>query len=88
MPRRAITIRFPSALVNDARKRTQPDESFNDLVVGALERETRRRQGLAALKWINEFRERTWTRTQPSSAALIRRMREERVRRLDPGSRG
>ena len=83
MPRRAITIRFPAALVDDARKRTTPDESFNDLVVGALEREARRRRALATLEQINEFRRRVWAGlgTQPSSAPLIRRMREERVRR-------
>lgn len=83
MPRRSITIRFPTALVNDARKRTAPDESFNDLVVGALEREARRRRALATLEEINEFRRRAWAGRgiQPSSAPLIRRMREERVRR-------
>jgi len=83
MPRRAITIRFPTALIDDARRRTAPDESFNDLVVGALEREARRRRALATLEQINEFRRRVWAArgTQTSSAPLIRRMREERVRR-------
>lgn len=81
MPKRAITIRFPTALVEDARKRTAADESFNDLVVGALEREARRRRALATLEQISEFRRRAWAETQPSSAPLIRRMREERARR-------
>lgn len=83
MPRRAITIRFPTALVNDARKRTAPDESFNDLVVEALDREARRRSALATLDRINELRRRIWARAgvQPSSAPLIRRVREERLRR-------
>jgi hypothetical protein len=83
MPRRSITIRFPAALVDDARKRAAPDESFNDLVVSALEHEARRRSALATLERINELRRRVWARAgeQPSSAPLIRQMREERIRR-------
>lgn len=83
MPRRAITIRFPPALVDDARRRTEPDESFNDLVVAALEREARRRSALATLERINELRRKVWARAgkQSSSAPLIRQMREERLHR-------
>lgn len=82
MPRRSITVRFPAALVEDARKRRAPDESFNDLVVVALEREARRRSALATLERINELRQTVWARAgkQPSSARLIRQMREERTR--------
>jgi len=83
VPRRSITVRFPATLVDDARKRTAPDESFNDLVVAAVEREARRRSALATLERINELRRKVWGRAgkQPSSAPLIRQMREERLRR-------
>lgn len=83
MPRRAITIRFPAALVTDARRRAGPSESFNDLVVAALERETRRRDGLATLRRIDELRNRIWATAgaQPESAPLIKRMREDRIGR-------
>ena len=83
MPRRSITVRFPAALVEDARKRIAPDESFNDLVVAALEREARRRSALTTLERINELRRKVWARAgkQSSSAPLIRQMREERLHR-------
>jgi hypothetical protein len=48
MEREALTIRFPSDLLAKARKLKEGSESFNDLVVKAVEHEVRRRRGWAA----------------------------------------
>lgn len=83
MPKRAITIRFPAALIDDARKRTAADESFNDLVVTALEREAQRRRALATVERLGHLRRTLWAKAgkQPSSAPLIRELRSGRLRR-------
>ncbi|MDZ8086003.1 MAG: PAS domain S-box protein [Nostoc sp. DedQUE12b] len=48
MEREALTICFPPDLLAKARKLKEGSESFNDLIVRALEREMRHRQGWAA----------------------------------------
>ena len=47
MEREALTICFPPDLLAKARKLKEGSESFNDLIVKALEREMRHRQGWA-----------------------------------------
>nr|WP_322720781.1 YlcI/YnfO family protein [Nostoc sp. ChiQUE02]MDZ8233862.1 YlcI/YnfO family protein [Nostoc sp. ChiQUE02] len=48
MEREALTICFPPDLLAKVRKLKEGSESFNDLIVKALEREMRHRQGWAA----------------------------------------
>lgn len=72
--REAITVRFPAELLAQVRKHKSQNESLNDLVIKALEREVRYRQGLAAHHRIvargEKVREKTGT--QPNSIDLIR----------------
>ena len=76
--REAITVRFPAGLLAQLRLHKSQDESLNDLVIKALEREVRYRRGLAAHRRIVERREkiRRKTGTQPNSTDLIRQLRE------------
>lgn len=55
--REPITIRFPAALLNQARELKAERESLNELVVDAVEREVRRRQGQQALEGLRKVRE-------------------------------
>ena len=77
MQRESITIRFPSDLLAQAKALKVDEESFNDLVVEALDYEVRRRQGLAAHDRIRLRRKSILQRTgiQPASADLIRELR-------------
>jgi len=77
--RGATTIRLPVDRVDRAERVKVVDESFNDLVVDAIEREVRRRQGLHAFAAIQETRDQVETRTgpQPDSVPLIRALRDE-----------
>ncbi|MBW4564446.1 MAG: hypothetical protein KME32_25575 [Mojavia pulchra JT2-VF2] len=83
MEREALTIRFPPDLLAKARKLKESSESFNDLVVEALEREVRRRRGWAAHQRILARSETIKTKTgiQPASTELIRSFRENEGRR-------
>jgi hypothetical protein len=76
--REALTVRFPTGLLAQVRKHKSQDESLNDLVIKALEREVRYRQGLTAHHRIVTRREkiREKTGTQPNSVDLIRQLRE------------
>jgi hypothetical protein len=76
--RNAITVRFPSVLLSRARASTTDRESLNDLVIEAVEREIRRRQGLLAYAAIRRLREDIKTRagSQPDSSPLIRELRD------------
>ena len=76
--REALTVRFPTGLLAQARLHKSQDESLNDLVIKALEREVRYRRGLAAHHRIVVRREqiREKTGTQPASVDLIRQLRE------------
>src|SRR3712207_3786231 len=56
-PRRAVSVRFPADLLAQAKAVQAPGESLNDLVVGLVEREVRRRRGLAAHERIMRIRE-------------------------------
>lgn len=77
--RGAMTVRITPELIERAKRVKAARESFNDLVVEALEREVRRRQGLEAYAKIRRIRTQVEERTglQPDSADLIRAMREE-----------
>lgn len=67
--REPLTIRFPAPLLGKAREVRAERESLNDLVVEAVEREVRRRQGLRAYDAIARVREavRDETGIQPDS---------------------
>jgi hypothetical protein len=77
MQRESITIRFPSGLLSQAKSLKIDEESFNDLVVEALDHEVRRRQATAAHSRIQARRQSILQRTgvQPSSLELIRELR-------------
>jgi RPA family protein len=77
MQRESITIRFPSGLLSQAKSLKIDEESFNDLVVEALDHEVRRRQAIAAHNRIQSRRQSILQRTgvQPASADLIRELR-------------
>ena len=81
--RETVTIRFPAQLLSSARAIKAECESFNDLVVDAVEREVRRRQGLQAYDDILRVRETVRTRTalQPDSSSVIRSLRDSTERR-------
>jgi hypothetical protein len=79
----AVTIRFPSELLASARKVKGQGESLNDLVVEAVDREVRHRQGRQAFEEIGRLREAIRARSgvQPDSSSLIRALREGDERR-------
>lgn len=81
--RESITIRFPAELLAQAKSLKVDEESFNDLVVEALDHEVRRRQGLAAHERIRARRQSILERTglQSDSAELIRELRSGEGRR-------
>jgi hypothetical protein len=76
--RDALTVRFPPVLLSKARDLRTERESLNELVVEAVEREVRRRQGLQAYASIVDLHEGLKGRTglQPDSSSLIRGLRE------------
>ncbi len=84
-PREAVTIRFPKATLEAARRTKPEDQSFNEFVVDVVSREARLRRGREALGRIDELREQIYRRTgiQPDSSPLIRELREQRARRFD-----
>jgi len=75
--REAVTIRLPNGLLARAREARNQGESLNELVVEAVDREVRRRQGLRAYEAILRIREQVRARTgdQPDSVPLIRSLR-------------
>ena len=83
MEREAIAIWFPTALLVKARSLKSSSESFNDLVVEAVEQEVRRRRGWAAHQRIIARSEaiKVKTGTQPTSTDLIHDLREGERRR-------
>ncbi len=83
MEREAITIRFPTVLLVKARSLKEGSESFNDLVVEAVEQEVRRRRGWAAHQRIVARSEaiKVKTCTQSTSTDLIHDLREGEGRR-------
>ncbi len=56
MEKESVTIRFPSELMRQAKRLKSGKESFNELVVEAVEREVRRRKALEAHETIQRLR--------------------------------
>jgi hypothetical protein len=83
MEKEAVTIRFPSDLLQKAKQLKESGESFNELVIEALEREVKRRKGIATHHRILARRQEIKAKTgvQPNSTALIRSLREGKGRR-------
>lgn len=83
MEREALTICFPAELLVKARKLKNDGESFNDLIVEALEREVKRRRGWIAHQRILIRSEiiKAKAGIQPASTDLIRSLREDKGRR-------
>jgi predicted CopG family antitoxin len=81
--REAVTIRFPVDLLDQAKQLKKGKESFNELVIEALEHEVRRRRALTAHQSIVARRAQIKARTgvQPEATALIRSLREGEERR-------
>jgi hypothetical protein len=83
MRRESVTICFPAGLLTQAKTLKIDEESFNDLVVEALDHEVRRRQATAAHDRIQSRRQSILQRTgiQPGSSDLIRTLRSGEGRR-------
>ncbi|MBE9007183.1 hypothetical protein IQ259_19455 [Fortiea sp. LEGE XX443] len=83
MEREALTIRFPAKLLQKIRALKREDESLNDLVVQALEKEMKWRSAWVAHEQIQIIREQVKQRTgvHPDPVPLIRRLREGEARR-------
>ncbi len=77
MEKEAVTIRFPLLLVKKAKQLKEGKESFNELVVEALEREVKRRKALSAHETILRLREEVKQRTgvHPDPIPLVRQLR-------------
>ena len=73
-----ITVRFPAELLDNAKTVKSNEESLNDLVVLALEREVRRRKGLAAHERILAIGRQL--PKQPDANELIHQLREDEAR--------
>ena len=73
-----MTVRFPRALLREARQLKGGQESLNELVVSAVDRELRRRRGLRAYEQILEIQAdvRRTSGVHPGSTPLIRALRE------------
>jgi hypothetical protein len=76
--REALTIRFPRDLLAVARRVRGEQESLNELVVEAVDREVRRRSALWAFAEIQRVREgiKNAVGVQSDSGRLIRALRE------------
>lgn len=81
--REAITVRFPSGTLSDARKGKAERESMNDLIAQAFQAEIARRRGMQALERIRKIREQVGAESgnQEDSGPLIRALREGEERR-------
>lgn len=82
MEREAVTIRFPVTLLKQAKQLKDGGESFNELVVEAVEREVKRRRAIATHQSIVKRRAQIKARTgvHPNANALIRSLREGDMR--------
>jgi predicted CopG family antitoxin len=78
MEKEAVTIRFPSELMRQAKRLKSGKESFNELVVEAVEREVRRRKALEAHETIQRLRGQVKQRTgvHPDPIPWLRQLRE------------
>lgn len=76
--REAVTIRFPIDLLAQAKQLKKGKESFNELVIEALEQEVKRRRSMITHQSILARRAQIKERTgiQPKATTLIRSLRE------------
>jgi hypothetical protein len=83
MKREALTIRFPAELLQKIRALKRDDESINELVVQALEKEMKWRSAWVAHEQIQTIREQIKQRTgvHPDPLPLIHQLREGKGRR-------
>lgn len=76
--RAVVTVRMPAEMVQEAKELKREQESLNDLIVEAIEKELRRRRTLNTLESIEKtkaaIRERSGV--HPDSVPLIRALRE------------
>ncbi len=70
----SLSIHIPQELLESAQRLSSPDETLNDVVILALDREVRRRKGLAAHQKILALNKEL--PTQPDHTELIRELRE------------
>ena len=73
-----VTVRFPAELLDNAKTVKSEEESLNDLVVLALDREVRRRRGLTAHQRILAISKQL--PIQPNATELIHKLREGKER--------
>lgn len=78
MAQESVTIKFSSDLLQKAKQLKTGSDTFNDLVVEALEREVARRSVSEAHETILRIREQIKQRTgvHPDPISLIRQLRE------------
>ena len=83
MGARALTVRFPPELLDEAKEVRGQGESLNELVVAAVAREVGRRRARAALGAVEAVRDAIRRRhgLHPDSRSLIRALREGEGRR-------
>ena len=84
MEREAVTIRIPADLLEQARQLRESSESFNEMVVGVIACEVRRRRSLAAHGRIVARSAEVEAKTgiQSSSVDLICQLRANEGRRV------
>ncbi|ACC85195.1 conserved hypothetical protein (plasmid) [Nostoc punctiforme PCC 73102] len=82
MEREAVTIRFPISLLSKAKHLKDGSESFNELVVEAVEREVKRRQAIVTHQSIVARRAKIKARTgvHPDVNVFIHSLREGDMR--------
>jgi hypothetical protein len=82
MERKALAVRFPSPLLKQAKQLKDDGESFNELVVEAVEREVKRRQAITTHQRILKRRAAINARTgvHPNANDIIRSFREGDMR--------
>lgn len=76
--REAMTVRIPSRLLESARAVRDGDESLNALLVAALEREVRRREGLRTVDRIEKHSQQIRARfgVHTDSVPVLKELRE------------
>ncbi|MGL5195165.1 MAG: YlcI/YnfO family protein [Chroococcales cyanobacterium] len=70
----SVSLHIPQELLESAQRLSSPDETLNDVVILALDREVRRRKGLAAHQKIIALNKEL--PPQPDDTELIRQLRE------------
>ncbi|MCT7960905.1 hypothetical protein NG799_12180 [Laspinema sp. D1] len=74
----SVSIHIPQKLLESAQRLSSPDETLNDVVILALDREVRRRKGLAAHQKILALNKEL--PPQPDDTEVINQIRESEGR--------